>query len=151
MPNYTVYKNNLKAVLDADDSEIESWITVNGNHIPVKKGQSKEEAVKSFIEKKGGKESTKVNITKKGITEKYENVAGKRDALIKELKNKDLTPQERYNKEREKSKLEKLMVSESEKSTTERRQAELAKERGESVKYSGGENKTRGRDKDLDY
>ena len=55
MPSYTSYLRQM-AVLDADDNEIESWITVRGNHIPIKKGQSKEDAVKSFIEKKGGKE-----------------------------------------------------------------------------------------------
>ena len=35
-----------------EDKEELEWITVNGNHVPVKKGQSKEEAVKSFIESK---------------------------------------------------------------------------------------------------
>ena len=54
MPSYTQYMRQM-AVMDADD-DIESWITVRGNHIPIKKGQSKEDAVKSFIEKKGGKE-----------------------------------------------------------------------------------------------
>ena len=48
MPSYTSYLRQM-AVLDADDNEIESWITVRGNHIPIKKGQSKEDAVKSFI------------------------------------------------------------------------------------------------------
>ena len=48
MPSYTSYMRQM-AVLDADDNEIESWITVRGNHIPIKKGQSKEDAVKSFI------------------------------------------------------------------------------------------------------
>lgn len=33
------------------DDELE-WITVKGNHIPVKKGQTKEEAVKEFLDKK---------------------------------------------------------------------------------------------------
>lgn len=51
MPSYTQYKRQM-AVLDADDSEIESWITVRGNHIPIMKGQSKGDAVKAFIEKK---------------------------------------------------------------------------------------------------
>lgn len=54
MPSYSQYKRQI-AVLDADDTEIESWITVRGNHIPIKKGQSKEEAVKSFIEHQAGK------------------------------------------------------------------------------------------------
>lgn len=48
MPSYLSYMRQM-AVLDADDTEIESWITVRGNHIPIKKGQSKEDAVKSFI------------------------------------------------------------------------------------------------------
>lgn len=54
MPSYTQYLRQM-AALDANDDDIESWITVKGNHIPIRKGQSKEDAVKSFIEKKGGK------------------------------------------------------------------------------------------------
>lgn len=54
MTSYLRYKAQI-AICDADD-DIESWITVRGNHIPIKKGQSKEEAVKSFIESKGEKE-----------------------------------------------------------------------------------------------
>lgn len=57
MTNYLHYKRQL-AVLDENNSEIESWITVRGNHIPIKKGQSKEDAVKSFLEKKGGGSGT---------------------------------------------------------------------------------------------
>ena len=61
MPNYTTYKRQL-AVLDAQNDDIEAWITVRGNHIPIKKGESKEDAVKSFFEKKsdvsGGKEES---------------------------------------------------------------------------------------------
>lgn len=52
MPSYTQYKRQM-AVMDADDANIETWITVKGNHIPIMKGQSKEEAVQSFLEKKG--------------------------------------------------------------------------------------------------
>ena len=63
MPSYLSYMRQME-VLDADDTEIESWITVKGNHIPIKKGQSKEDAVKSFLEKKekvdNGKNSGKV-------------------------------------------------------------------------------------------
>lgn len=50
MPNYLSYKRQI-AVLDADDVQ---WITVKGNHIPIKEGQSKEDAVKSFFESKKG-------------------------------------------------------------------------------------------------
>lgn len=52
MPSYSSYKRQM-SVLDKDDN-IEAWITVKGNHIPIMKGQSKEDAVKSFLEKKGG-------------------------------------------------------------------------------------------------
>lgn len=56
MPSYLSYKNNVKVVMDADDDNIESWITVRGNHIPIMKGESKEEAVKNFLAKKSDKE-----------------------------------------------------------------------------------------------
>lgn len=42
--------------LDESDPDIE-WITVKGNHIPIKPGQSKEEAVNAFFESKGKQES----------------------------------------------------------------------------------------------
>lgn len=51
MPSYLQYKRQL-AVLDVADDDIESWITVKGNHIPIRKGQSKEEAVSNFMERK---------------------------------------------------------------------------------------------------
>jgi hypothetical protein len=38
----------------AGDSDIESWITVGGTHIPIRKGQSKHEAVTSHINKHRG-------------------------------------------------------------------------------------------------
>ena len=38
-------------VVNKNDDDLE-WITVKGNHIPVKKGQSKDEAVKEFLEGK---------------------------------------------------------------------------------------------------
>ena len=50
MPSYMQYKRQI-AVLDEDNIQ---WITVKGNHIPIKEGQSKEDAVKSFFESKGG-------------------------------------------------------------------------------------------------
>lgn len=59
MPSYSSYMRQM-SVLDKDD-DIVSWITVKGNHIPIMKGQSKEDAVKSFLESKGngGKTETK--------------------------------------------------------------------------------------------
>ena len=35
-----------------DYNNIERWITINGNHIPVMKGQSEEEAFQSWLSKK---------------------------------------------------------------------------------------------------
>ena len=54
MPSYSSYLRQM-AVLDVDDDI--QWITVKGNHIPIKSGQSKEDAVKEFFEAKesGGK------------------------------------------------------------------------------------------------
>lgn len=48
MPSYSQYKRFL-SVLDKDDIQ---WITVKGNHIPIKNGENKEEAIKSFFEQK---------------------------------------------------------------------------------------------------
>lgn len=50
MPSYTQYKRFM-ACLDEDD-DIETWITVRGNHIPIRKGQTKAEAVTAFIDSK---------------------------------------------------------------------------------------------------
>ncbi|MBQ1758957.1 MAG: hypothetical protein IIZ94_04660 [Prevotella sp.] len=62
---YNLYRN---MVVDAKDDDIQ-WITVKGNHIPIKKGQSKEEAVKEFFESKGkssgGKSESKKVDSKK--------------------------------------------------------------------------------------
>lgn len=55
MPSYLSYLNQI-SVLDADDDI--QWITVRGDHIPIKKGENKEDAIKSFFESKG-KESKK--------------------------------------------------------------------------------------------
>lgn len=64
------------AVMDANDDDIESWITVKGNHIPIKKGQSKEDAVKSFVEKKGGSGEKKAE-PKSNKQVFYKNISGK--------------------------------------------------------------------------
>ena len=57
--NAMIAMNALDLTAENEDKDIE-WITIKGNHIPVKKGQSKEEAVKEFIEsKKEQKQSDK--------------------------------------------------------------------------------------------
>lgn len=55
MPSYTAYK---RQVMDADDNI--TWITMKGNHIPIKEGQTKEEAVKEFLAKKESKKDYKI-------------------------------------------------------------------------------------------
>ena len=66
MTSYLRYQKEIRTVQDADD--IESWITVRGNHIPIKKGQSKEEAVKSFLKNKGGSSKTERKLSNGGST-----------------------------------------------------------------------------------
>ena len=56
VPNPRYERANIVMNAKEKDDEVE-WITVHGNHIPVKKGQSKDEAVKEFLE--GKKEAIK--------------------------------------------------------------------------------------------
>lgn len=72
MTSYLRYKQHL-AVLDADDDDIETWITVKGNHIPIKKGQNQEDAVKNFFErKKAEKNIEKHEVLRKKHSDRYE-------------------------------------------------------------------------------
>ena len=66
-------------VVNKKDDDIE-WITVKGNHIPIKKGQSKDEAVKEFLEEKQGQEEK----TNKSILETIEE----RNQEAKKIKEK---------------------------------------------------------------
>lgn len=43
----------------AGDGDKITWITVKGNHIPIKEGQSKEEALKAFFDKKASESKAK--------------------------------------------------------------------------------------------
>ena len=82
MPSYSQYKRQM-IVLDADDIQ---WITVRGNHIPIKEGQTKEEAVKSFLEKKGGEERKLSNGgSTVGLTEKEHNNIEEHNNKVKEI------------------------------------------------------------------
>lgn len=51
-------------VVNKNDDDLE-WITVKGNHIPVKKGQSKDDAVKEFLEGKQSDTKDKSGGSKK--------------------------------------------------------------------------------------
>lgn len=56
-----------------EDSEITDWITVNGNHIPIKKDQSKNSAVSDFLTQKTGfkhEPGQKINIKTEDIYSK---------------------------------------------------------------------------------
>ena len=64
MPSYSQYKRFL-SVLDVDDVE---WITVKGNHIPIKKGENKEEAIKSFFENKSSERGQKSPEIKQSVS-----------------------------------------------------------------------------------
>lgn len=54
VPNPRYERANIVMNAKEKDDDVE-WITVKGNHIPVKKGQSKDEAVKEFINKQQNK------------------------------------------------------------------------------------------------
>lgn len=49
----------------AKNNDDTKWITVKGNHIPVKEGQSKAEAIKEFLDKKVEKQSKCDKIKKR--------------------------------------------------------------------------------------
>ena len=51
-------------MLNGTKDDVE-WITVKGNHIPVKDGQTKEQAVKEFLENKVEKQSKRDKIKKR--------------------------------------------------------------------------------------
>lgn len=71
MPSYNSYMRQM-SVLDNDDDI--TWITVKGNHIPIKKGQSKGDAVKEFFEsKKSGEKKTITKSTSKNLKRSWKS------------------------------------------------------------------------------
>lgn len=73
MPSYTQYKRQLSVVVDSSDEDI-TWITVKGNHIPIKKGQNKGDAIKEFFEsKKSGSSKSDKGATSKSAPAKSES------------------------------------------------------------------------------
>lgn len=95
MPSYAAYKNKMTVALDKEDEV--TWITVKGNHIPIKKGQSKGDAVKEFFESKGngGKSAPKSEAGKEAKTEKVDSGKGRGKVYtgtmkkVREFKSKD--------------------------------------------------------------
>lgn len=84
MPSYLSY---MRQVMDADD-EI-TWITVKGNHIPIKKGENKEDAIKSFFEsKKSGEKSSQKSESKQSkatTPEKAKSASGVNSKPYKDM------------------------------------------------------------------
>ena len=60
--------NKLHETLMQEAEDDTEWITVRGAHIPIKKGENKDEVVKSFIAKQGGEPGEK----KTGLSDKSE-------------------------------------------------------------------------------
>lgn len=72
-PYYENYAGDKCMILEFENKNVNNeddiqWITVKGNHIPIKKGQSKDEAVKEFLEGKqsGTKDKSKDSEKKNG-------------------------------------------------------------------------------------
>lgn len=89
MPSYTSYMRQM-SVLDADDDI--QWITVRGNHIPIKSGEKKEDAIKEFFEKKnkseGGEKSPEKSQSKSsgsGNKAKAEKSSGGEKLTVKSI------------------------------------------------------------------
>ena len=84
MPSYLSY---MRQVMDADE-EI-TWITVKGNHIPIKKGENKEDAIKSFFEsKKSGEKSSQTSESKQSkatTPEKAKSASGVNSKPYKDM------------------------------------------------------------------
>lgn len=77
MPSYTQYLRQMSVVVDSSDEDI-TWITVKGNHIPIKKGQNKGDAIKEFFESKksGGSKSDKGATSKSAPAKSESKSAG---------------------------------------------------------------------------
>lgn len=61
----TKYIDLFNKKIAKNSEDIIEWITVKGNHVPIKPGQTKEQAVKEFVKKKG-KEAGTIAGVKKG-------------------------------------------------------------------------------------
>ena len=89
--NAMIAVNALEVAMN-EDKDIE-WITVKGNHIPVKKGQSKEDAVKEFIEsKQGGSDKNNSRANRQAaeyekLKDKIDTIKTAKEKITKEYKN----------------------------------------------------------------
>lgn len=79
------------------DKEVKKWITINGVHVPIFEGQSKDEVVKNFIDKhedNGEKKTDSVKVGKKDVevhkTESKKATTYDRDSFDKEAERQGL-------------------------------------------------------------
>lgn len=79
-----IINDDSKPAKDAADDDI-TWITVKGNHIPIKAGQTKEEAVKEFLARK--KKRDTATAKKEKAEAKVTEITAKRDAVKQDFEN----------------------------------------------------------------
>lgn len=74
------------------DKDITGWITVGGRRIPLRKGQSKADAIKSNVKRGEGKTKVFYNYGKKGMGYKdYNSDAAAEDDIKKETKKRGVS------------------------------------------------------------
>jgi hypothetical protein len=96
--------NKLHETLMREAEDDTEWITVKGSHIPIKKGESKDEVVKSFIAKQGGEPGEKkTGLSAQSDNELVKSIKGGskdfKDWYRKESNEKEYAEIERRNKE----------------------------------------------------
>lgn len=83
-------KGELLKAINEDKEEPKSWITIKGNHIPIKKGKTKKEAIEEFIQNKENKQQTEDGL--------IENLVKTIQDSIKETQCNSNEPAEKYPK-----------------------------------------------------
>ena len=74
------FDNVHRALMQEASEDDTEWITVKGAHIPIKKGENKDEVVKSFLAKQGGGEKKKTDKPSGSLSNQSEG------ELIKSIK-----------------------------------------------------------------
>lgn len=94
------YSEARKKKLNNSTEEPKDWITVKGNHIPVKDGQTHKQAAEEFVEKKSKLLTEKEKEDYKSVLEKYE-----------QLTKSEKQPLYKYKKITDKAQIEESMKS----------------------------------------
>ena len=90
---------------NAKDEDIAEWVTVKGNHIPVKKGQSPKEAIEGFL-----KDKEKSGKTSGGEKAYYEKMSTKSRAIVDKAKKYEPSITKDITAEAKKQGVENLML-----------------------------------------